>query len=106
MGYHFILDTGSELTFVSNQGTRRAILQERLNFFSMITHGIGKSKPNYTNVSNVFVGVDRFMVKFSNLPTKTEYADLVDGILGNDFMDNFRVVLDFPSGKMTLEEPR
>jgi predicted aspartyl protease len=106
LGYHFILDTGSEQTFVSNQGTRRAILQERLNFFSMITHGIGKSKPNYSNVSNVYVGADRFMVKFSNLPTKTENADLVDGILGNDFLDNFHVVLDFPSGRMSLAAPQ
>jgi len=105
LGYQFILDTGSEQTFVTTQGSRRAILQEKLNFLSMIVHGIGKSKVNYTNVSNVFVGTDRYMVKFTNVPTKTEYANLVDGILGNDFLDNFLVVADFPSGRLTLEIP-
>jgi len=106
MGYHFILDTGSELTYISSQGSRRALLQEKLNFFSMITHGIGKSKANYTRVSNVYVGADRYMVLYSDVPTKSEYANLVDGILGNDFLDNFRVILDFPAGRMTLEAPR
>jgi clan AA aspartic protease (TIGR02281 family) len=105
MGYQFILDTGSEQTFVTTQGSRRAILQEKLNLFSMVVRGIGKSKINYTNVSNVFVGTDRYMVKFTNVPTKQEYANLVDGILGNDFLDNFLVTADFPAGRLTLETP-
>lgn len=106
MGYHFILDTGSEMTYITNQGARRAILQEKVNFFNMITHGIGKSKVNYTNISNVFVGTGDFMVKYSNIPTKNEYANLVDGILGNDFLDNFRTVIDFPAGRLTVNEAK
>jgi hypothetical protein len=105
MGYHFILDTGSELTYITSQGSHRSLLQERLNFFSMITHGIGKSKANYTRVSNVNVGVDTFMVNYSDVPTKSEFSNLVDGILGNDFMDNFRIILDFPAGQLRLEAP-
>ena len=106
MGYHFILDTGSEMTYITNQGSRRAILQEKISFFNMITHGIGKSKVNYTNISNVFVGTGTFMVKYSSIPTKNEYANLVDGILGNDFIDNFRTVIDFPTGKLTVSEAK
>ena len=106
MGYHFILDTGSEMTYITNQGSRRAILQEKISFFNMITHGIGKSKVNYTNISNVFVGTGAYMVKYSNVPTKNEYANLVDGILGNDFLDNFRTVIDFPAGRLTVSEAK
>jgi predicted aspartyl protease len=106
MGYHFILDTGSEMTYVTSQGSRRAILQEKINFFHMITHGIGKSKANYTSISNVYVGTGAFMVKYANIPTKSEYAALVDGILGNDFMDNFLTDIDFPAGVLTVREAK
>jgi hypothetical protein len=104
MGYHFILDTGSEMTHITSQGSRRAILQEKISFFNMITHGIGKSKVNYTNISNVFIGTGAYMVKYSTVPTKNEYANVVDGILGNDFLDNFHSVVDFPAGRLTVGE--
>lgn len=100
--YNFILDTGSEKTYITTSGTKKAVLSEKLNFFELITRGIGKAKVEYRKIEDTTIGLSGYKVWYRNIISKMENIKYVDGILGNDFLENFKVVLDFPKNKITL----
>lgn len=100
--YNFILDTGSESSYITTGGSKKALLSEKLNLFDVITRGIGKAKVEYRKVEDATLGLERYKVWYSNLLIKGEEAKYVDGILGNDFLENFKVIIDFPKNHISI----
>jgi hypothetical protein len=100
--YNFILDTGSEKTYITNNGAKKALLSEKLNLFDVITRGIGKARVEYRKIEDSTVGLGMYKIWYSNILLKSEDSRYVDGILGNDFLENFKVVMDFPKNKINI----
>lgn len=100
--YNFILDTGSERTYITTSGTKKAVLSEKLNFFDVLTRGIGKAKVEYRKIEDTTIGLGGYKVWYSNIISKRENIKYVDGILGNDFLENFKVIMDFPKNKISV----
>lgn len=100
--YNFILDTGSESTYITTNGAKKALLSEKLNLLDVITRGIGKAKVEYRKVEDATIGLGNYKIWYSNILLKGEEAKYVDGILGNDFLENFKVTLDFPKKTISI----
>ncbi len=104
--YLFVLDTGSEITFLNQ--SRLAYLP--VSPFAAGGHtatlqGLGGSMKHGAKIENVEIGVDRWGGTFKTLPMySTEAKEQAVGILGQNFLKNFNVVIDF--GRMRVELQR
>jgi predicted aspartyl protease len=103
--YEMLLDTGSEPTMLTTSGVVRAKLSVSGKFYPRTLYGLGKSQAEWARVDTVTIGVSDFAVRFQSLVVKEDEGALEDGILGNSFLQNFRVALDFRRMRMTLEKP-
>ena len=102
----FVLDTGSEITFLnqsrlgslpipalSSQGGHTATLQ-----------GLGGSMKRGAKVENVEVGFDHWAGAFKTLPMYSSGdREQAVGIVGQNFLKNFNVVIDFGRMKVDLK---
>lgn len=102
----FVLDTGSEITFLNEtrlgslpvatyaSGTHSAMLQ-----------GLGGAMKHGAKLENVEIGVDDWGGKFKTLPmyASGENSQAV-GIIGQNYLKNFNVVIDF--GRMRVDLKR
>lgn len=99
----FVLDTGSEITFLNEArlgslpvatfgaGVHTATLQ-----------GLGGAMKRGAKLENVEIGVDDWAGRFKTLPMyQSEEQSQAVGIIGQNFLKNFNVVIDF--GKMKVE---
>jgi predicted aspartyl protease len=102
--YELLLDTGSEPTMLTSGGVKRAGLTTSRKFYPKKLHGLGKSQAEWSRVDAVTIGLSGFAVRFGNLVIKEDEGALEDGVLGNSFLKNFRVRLDFQAMRITLEE--
>ncbi len=103
--YEMLLDTGSEPTMLTSGGVVRAKLSASGKFYPKTLHGLGKSQAAWARVDSVTIGLSDYAVRFQNVVVKEDDGALEDGILGNSFLKNFRVSLDFKSMRATLERP-
>jgi predicted aspartyl protease len=103
--YEMLLDTGSEPTMLTSNGVVRAKLSASGKFYPKTLYGLGKSQAEWARVDSVTIGVSDYAVRFQSLVVKEDDGALEDGILGNSFLQNFRVSLDFQKMRMTLERP-
>ena len=101
--YAFILDTGSEVTFLNN----RQIGSLPIQIFAPKVHnatlqGLGGAKKHGAKVENVEVGVDRWAGTFRTLPMyESAENEKSVGIVGENYLKNFDVVIDF--GRMRVD---
>ncbi|MCU1231372.1 MAG: hypothetical protein JWO97_4256 [Acidobacteria bacterium] len=101
--FMFVLDTGSEVTFLNE--AQLAVLP--IPGFQAKAHnarlqGLGGSMKRGAKVENVEVGVDKFAGVFRTLPMyASSNQDRSVGIIGENFLKNFRVVIDF--GRMRVD---
>lgn len=102
--YQLLLDTGSEPTMLTSGGVKRAGLTASRKFYPKRLHGLGKSQAEWSRVDSVTIGLSGFAVRFGNLVIKEDEGPLEDGVLGNSFLKNFRVRLDFRAMRITLQE--
>ena len=102
----FVLDTGSEITFLNEsrlaslpiptfgQGAHSATLQ-----------GLGGSMKHGSKLENVAIGIDVWSGVFKTIPMyQTEGKENSVGIIGQNFLKNFNVVVDF--GRMRVDLKR
>ena len=102
--YELLLDTGSEPTMMTSGGVKRAGLTPSRKVYPKTLHGLGKSQAEWSRVDAVTIGLSGFAVRFGNLVVKEDEGALEDGVLGNSFLKNFRVRLDFRAMRITLQE--
>jgi len=99
----FILDTGSEVTFLN----RSQLAQLPVQFYAPKMHGallqgLGGAKKRGEKIENVELGVDKWAGAFRTLPMyESDDRARAVGIIGENFLKNFKVVLDF--GRMRVE---
>jgi tetratricopeptide (TPR) repeat protein len=102
----FILDTGSEITFLN---------QSRLSNLpvsafgggghSATLQGLGGALKHGAKLEDVEIGLDRWGGKFRTLPMyEADERDQSVGIIGQNFLQNFNVVIDF--GRMRVDLKR
>jgi predicted aspartyl protease len=103
--YEMLFDTGSEPTMLTSGGVVRAKLSASGKFYPKTLYGLGKSQAEWARVDSVTIGLSDYAVRFQSLVVKEDDGALEDGILGNSFLQNFRVSLDFKAMRVTLERP-
>ncbi len=101
----FLLDTGSEPTIVTRSGLMRAPTKGSEASYPMTLEGIGKSRVSWGKLSNVTVGVEKYMVQFADIVVKEDAEGLEDGILGSSFLANFDVTVRFSTMTVSLDRP-
>jgi hypothetical protein len=103
--YMFLLDTGSEVSFL-NEGQLGNL---PIQVFAPKAHnatlqGLGGAKKRGAKVENVELGIDRWAGIFRDIPMyepPPQEKGLASGIVGENFLKNFIVTIDF--GRMRLD---
>lgn len=104
--YMFVLDTGSEITFL-NQSRLGAL---PMNIFSSGAHsatlqGLGGAMKHGAKLEDVEIGIGAWGGKFKTLPMySSAERETAVGIIGQNFLKNFHVVIDF--GRMRVDLKR
>lgn len=101
----FLLDTGCEPTMVTRLGVRKARNVRSEATDPMTLEGIGQSRVSWEKLSNVTVGVERYMVRFADIIVKEGGEGIEDGVLGSSFLGNFDVAIRFSTMTLKLERP-
>lgn len=103
--YLFVLDTGSEITFL-NESRLKSL---PVTTFSQKVHtamlqGLGGATKRGAKIDNVEIGVDEWAGIFKTLPmyASTERDHSV-GIIGQNYLKNFNVIIDFGSMRVDLK---
>lgn len=95
----FFLDTGAKLSYLSVSLTSS---YESVGTDEDFYPGVGKFQTECFEIPTVF-GDNEFVVKYGNLPTLLQMTLMLggtDGIIGFDFFNNFKVVLDLKNNRL------
>jgi hypothetical protein len=95
----FFLDTGAKLSYLSDSLTSN---YESVGTDEDFYPGVGKFQTECFIIPTVF-GDNEFVVKYGNLPTLLQMTLMLggtDGIIGFDFFNNFKVVLDLKNNRI------
>jgi tetratricopeptide (TPR) repeat protein len=100
--FMFVLDTGSEITFLNDAHLGMLPLSSMSpRMHGATLQGLGGSKKRGAKLENIEIGVDKWSGSFRTLPTYTTEKEKSVGIIGENFLKNFRLVLDF--GRMRVD---
>jgi hypothetical protein len=106
-GWHlFILDTGSEVTFLNQSRLGQLAVQVfGSGSHTAMLQGLGGSMKRGAKLENVEIGLDKWGGRFKTLPMYlSEDKEHAVGIIGQNFLKNFNVVIDF--GRMRVDLKR
>jgi hypothetical protein len=95
----FFLDTGAKLSYLSDSLTNN---YESAGTDEDFYPGVGKFQTECFEIPTVF-GDNEFIVKYGNLPKLLQMTLMLggtDGIIGFDFFNNFKVVLDLKNNRL------
>lgn len=101
--YMFVLDTGSEVTFLNDlQMMNLPLGNTPPKAHNAMLQGLGGAKKRGARIDNVEIGLDRWAGSFRTVPMYSagEHENAA-GIVGENFLKNFRVVLDY--GRMRVD---
>ncbi|HUP66155.1 MAG TPA: retroviral-like aspartic protease family protein [Thermoanaerobaculia bacterium] len=101
----FILDTGSEITFLNQERIADTPVRRWVRYHGATLQGLGGVTKRGEKVEDVEIGVDAWGGKFKHIPLYSAQGEAY-GILGQNFLKNFRVVLDFGSMRLDLYRDR
>jgi len=95
----FFLDTGAKLSYLTDSLTSN---YESVGTDEDFYPGVGIFQTECFEIPTVF-GDKEFVVKYGNLPTPLQMTLMLggtDGIIGFDFFNNFKVVLDLKNNRL------
>lgn len=106
--YFLIVDTGSEVTYLNSAEINRAQIGRSFAkvYRGAELQGLGGSTKRGIKVENVGIGIHAWEGVFKNLPLYSSPRSGAFGLVGENFLRNFRVTLDFGRMKMTLDRTR
>jgi len=101
--FTFVLDTGSEVTFLNEDESLNLPLHSAApRVHGAMLQGLGGAKKHGEKIEDVELGIDRWAGTFKTVPMYSPSEnETAAGILGENFLNNFRVVLDY--GHMRLD---
>lgn len=104
--YLFIIDTGSEVTFLNEKHIGSLpVYQLAPRAHNAMLQGLGGAQKRGGKVEEVEIGLDRWAGHFKTLPMyAADDKDQAVGIIGENYLKHFNVVLDF--GRMRLDLDR
>jgi len=98
----FFLDTGAKLSYLSDSITGNySTIGTEEDFYP----GMGKFETECFEITTSF-GDKHFIVKYGKLPTLLQMTLMLggtEGIIGYDFFNNFKVLLDLKNSKLKYE---
>lgn len=97
----FLLDTGSEITFLNESLVERTAAGGRGRLHWATLQGLGGSKKRGSQIVGVELATAGWGGTFRTLPMYASRDSEAFGILGENFLSQFHVVIDF--GKMRLD---
>lgn len=101
----FILDTGSEITFLNQSRMGSLPVQTFGSTHTAMLQGLGGSMKRGAKLENVEIGIDEWAGKFKTIPMyASDEKDRAVGIIGQNLLENFNVVIDF--GRMRVDLKR
>lgn len=103
--YLFLLDTGSEVTFLNSTMLSRTNVRNAPKIHGALMQGLGGAQQRGAKIENVDIGVDRWAGAFKTMPLYGSESNDAVGILGQNYLRNFRVILDFGRMRLDLEPP-
>lgn len=98
----FLLDTGSEVTFLNASLIEATSLREREQIHGATLQGLGGSKKRGAQLVDVELVTGGWGGSFRTLPMYSSDQSHVFGIIGENFLDNFEVVIDFGAMRFDL----
>jgi hypothetical protein len=100
----FVIDTGSEITFLNESRLNFLPVQVLGSHHSATLQGLGGSMKRGTKLEDVEIGIDRWAGTFKTIPMYSgDENDAGVGILGQNFLGQFNVVIDFGRMRVDLE---
>jgi hypothetical protein len=101
--YLFVLDSGSEVTFLNEkQMPNLALHQLAPRGHTAMLQGLGGAQKRGGKIEQVEVGLDRWAGMFKTIPMySADDRENAVGIIGENYLKHFNVVLDF--GRMRLD---
>ncbi|HYH06765.1 MAG TPA: aspartyl protease family protein [Thermoanaerobaculia bacterium] len=103
--YLFVLDTGSEITFLNQSRMRNLPVQTFGSPHTATLQGLGGAMKRGAKLENVEVGIDEWAGRFKTIPMyASDENDVAVGIIGQNLLENFNVVIDF--GRMRVDLKR
>ncbi|MEA2336951.1 MAG: hypothetical protein QOE82_958 [Thermoanaerobaculia bacterium] len=102
--YVFVLDTGSEVTFLNSGQISALPVQLFTKVHNATLQGLGGAKKHGDKVEDVEIGLDRWAGTFRTIPmydAGTPEHERTSGIIGENYLKNFIVTIDF--GRMRLD---
>jgi hypothetical protein len=100
----FVLDTGSEVTFLNSAQINSLPVQLFTKVHNATLQGLGGAKKHGDKVEDVEIGLDRWAGTFRTIPMYDAGPlehDRTSGIVGENYLKNFIVTIDF--GRMRLD---
>jgi len=95
----FFLDTGAKLSYLSDRFTSNYVSTGKEKDFYP---GVGEFQTECFEI-HTFIGDHEFVVKYGNIPPFLQLTLMLggaDGIIGFDFFDNFKVLLDLKNNRL------
>lgn len=102
----FVVDTGSEITFLNEGRIRDTPIRTSVRYHGAMLQGLGGAQVSGEKVSDVEIAVDSWGGKFKNIPLYHSEQSAAYGILGQNYLKNFRVVIDFGAMRLDLFRAR
>jgi len=100
--YLFVLDTGSEVTFLNRDLLGKTPVRSAEKLHGATLQGLGGSQKHGAKIMKVEVGVDEWAGRFEDIPLYGTEHSQAFGIIGQDLLKKFRVVIDFGSMRVEL----
>jgi gag-polyprotein putative aspartyl protease len=98
----FVLDTGSEITFLNEAHLSMLPLNiTGPRMHGAMLQGLGGSKKRGTRLENIEIGIDKWAGSFKTMPTYATQQEKAVGIIGENMLKHFRVIIDF--GRMRVD---
>ncbi len=106
--FSFAVDTGASVTVISEQTAKKIGVSENSSTLKKGHGCCGEMDMSLLRVESVQVGdveVNDIQVALMDLSTisKAVGTDL-DGIIGHNFMKNYRVIIDYPQQEISFEK--
>ena len=100
--YPFLLDTGSEVTFLNDSKFMiQSVTYGVPRYHGATMQGLGGAQKSGMRVKDISLGIHRWAGRFEDMPLYNDDRPGPVGILGQNFLMNFYVDIDF--GRMRME---